>query len=348
MYTNVCRQGKFIAFRGYDKKWNRVEFKEPYRPSLFVSSNKPSQYKDINGFSVEPIEFESMWEAKEYLDEWKGVAGFDLHGQDNWTTQYLSDRFIDLSPNIPFEKLQTAYIDIETECEHSFPDVENPREIINAVTIRTNDVTYVLGVGKFKIPEEKDGRHYHQVSFEREADLLQYFIEIMGHISPDIITGWNCVPINSSIWGEKEIININQAQKSTSLFMSMVKNVSPVSSKRVVTQYLANGFKIESSEDHIFPYRLCPKEKYTKLQLGGKSHTYEENLSVKECENIKNKEKFVYIHTRNNKNKKTLEISNDQCYLLGLIYTDGSLKNKENIKHGFTIYQSDYDFPNRS
>ena len=161
-----------------------------------MSSNNKTEFCDIHGGYVEEIQPGSMWECKQFIDSWNNVAGMQLHGQDNWTVQFLSDLYHgEKPPNIEFSDINTMYIDIETQSEYGFPDVDDPCEMINAITMRTNDVTYVLGVGKFDIPS-RDGREFRCFEFECEEDLLNEFINLWNIIDPDVITGWHSTPFD--------------------------------------------------------------------------------------------------------------------------------------------------------
>src|SRR6185312_6919513 len=52
---------------------------------------------------------------------------------------------------------------------------------------------------------------------------------------------------------------------------------------------------------------------------------------------------FLEVPKGNNKNIDNVNYTDNQLYLAGLIYTDGSLKDKNKPKRGYTFYQSDLD-----
>ena len=82
-------------------------------------------------------------------------------------------------------KIVVAHIDIETQCEHGFPQVDDPQEAVIGITISVNGKKYVLGLGEFHI-DGVDCRNY-----DNEEDLLADFLAIWKSEHPDIVTGWN-------------------------------------------------------------------------------------------------------------------------------------------------------------
>ena len=54
-YTNVAMVGNKFLVRGYENGLP-VAYKEEYQPTLFVKSNRPTEYKTLNGEFVEPIQ----------------------------------------------------------------------------------------------------------------------------------------------------------------------------------------------------------------------------------------------------------------------------------------------------
>lgn len=197
MYTNVTKVGKYIGFRGYDKKGDRVQFKDEFFPQLFISaSGKNTKYSDYDGFPLESVRFDSMWEAKQYMEKWKDVTGFRLYGQENWIFQYLSEKFNHLpleKASVPFQKIRTAFLDIETECEYGFPDASLPREKVNVVTVIAAEVCYVLTsktIAESAIPRIP-GLKYEFYDCGDEYNLLRTFVDLVNEVDPDVFTGWN-------------------------------------------------------------------------------------------------------------------------------------------------------------
>ena len=67
-YTNVSRYGNMLLYRGIENG-KRVQKKIKYKPTLFVATNKASKWKSLDGKPVAPVQFESMRDAKNWVQE---------------------------------------------------------------------------------------------------------------------------------------------------------------------------------------------------------------------------------------------------------------------------------------
>ena len=183
-YTNVSVRGNNILYRGHSNG-RRVQQKIPFCPTLYVKSNKEtSEFTTIHGKPVEPIPFENVYEARQFIDRYKDVQGYEVYGNTSFVYQYLYREF----PNdveYDFSKLRIANLDIETSCESGFPSIDNPIEKVIAITITLGGKTYVYGLGKFHV----EGAEYFE--FDDENDLLMAFASLWKTLDPDIVTGWN-------------------------------------------------------------------------------------------------------------------------------------------------------------
>lgn len=71
-YTSVVRFGNNILFRGYGQNGKRIQTKVPFKPTLYVQSDKKqSGWKSIDGTNVEPMTFDSMKERQNSKDDTK-------------------------------------------------------------------------------------------------------------------------------------------------------------------------------------------------------------------------------------------------------------------------------------
>lgn len=186
-YTNVAKHGKFLLVIGYD---NGKKFKEkiPYKPYLFLPSKNNSQMKTLQGNSVEKLEFDNMWDAKEFIKKYEDVSGFDFYGLTRWEYAYIHDAFpgiIDYDKNI----IKSAGIDIEVDTEDGYPDLVTANKKITAITYRLGKQRIVFGYNDYR-PHEKNITY---VKCKNETELLQKFIVMWNtdKWAPDVITGWN-------------------------------------------------------------------------------------------------------------------------------------------------------------
>ena len=75
-YTNVTLRGKNILLRGVDKDGNRFKRELEFTPTLFVPSNKKSEYTTLDGTYVEPIQPGNINECRDFIKRYENVDGF--------------------------------------------------------------------------------------------------------------------------------------------------------------------------------------------------------------------------------------------------------------------------------
>lgn len=69
-YTNVQQAGNNLLVREYDKG-TRKQYKLPYRPTLFVPTNKPSKFKTLDGKTVGAVQLAVSEKPKSGLNNTK-------------------------------------------------------------------------------------------------------------------------------------------------------------------------------------------------------------------------------------------------------------------------------------
>ncbi len=187
-YTNVQVIYNNILFRGIvDGK--RVSWKEPYEPTIFVPTTKPSKYKLLDGTAVDTMKVGTVRETRDFIDSYKDVENFKIYGNQNYQYCYIADKYTE---DIVYDKakLSIVNIDIETDTEFRFPDPETATEKILSITIIRDGQTWVLGMP----PEGQTFKHGPEVTYHEfgdEGDMLLFFIQLWKFLDPDIITGWN-------------------------------------------------------------------------------------------------------------------------------------------------------------
>jgi DNA polymerase elongation subunit (family B) len=192
-YTNVTRFGNQLLVRGYDGT-RRYADKIKYQPTLFVSTNTPTQWRSLCGQPVAPVLHDSMRDAKDWIQMNKDVVGRNIFGNDRYISAYINDAFpgqIDFDRN----KINVTTIDIEVESDDGFPEPELADKAIVSITTKNNidNTYYVWGLRPYDV--ENTLMKTHDVvykEFPSEAELLMDFTDFWrGSNSPDIVTGWN-------------------------------------------------------------------------------------------------------------------------------------------------------------
>lgn len=188
-YTNVFLRGDNIFLRGYEDG-KKIQRKIKYKPYLFFESkdDASTSYKTIYGNYVKRIDFDSVRESREFIDSYRNVENFKIHGQSPNLYHYVWIN--DTYPNdIQYDttKIRVVYIDIEVASDDGFPDPAKADKEITAISMRYCDETFVFGCGDYALKSE----HIKYVKCTDETALIRWFIKSFAAISPDVISGWN-------------------------------------------------------------------------------------------------------------------------------------------------------------
>jgi len=278
IYTNVLCKGNKILYRGYDSNLNRVQDSISYSPVIFIETKNESQWKSLEGKNLELMDFPTIKDCKEFIEQYKDVEGVNLYGNDNFAYNFLEGHE-DCELNA--DNLRIAYLDIETECENGFPSVENSDQKINAITVRMpwckmqhDTVTFCT-----ESASPVNDRHFVS-SHSSESEMLTEFIFWWRRMDFDIITGWNVnlfdIPylINRSIklLGEKETNQISPWDyiKSRKVVVMNKENIA----------YEICGISILDYYDLYKKFTFVNRESYrldhiATVELGEKKATFE-------------------------------------------------------------------------
>ena len=85
-------------------------------PSTLVS-NKPTNWKTLDGRYAKPIRFDTVGEARDFKDKYKDVENFEVHGYDRFLYQYISQEFQG-EVDYDIKTLKITSLDIEVACEN--------------------------------------------------------------------------------------------------------------------------------------------------------------------------------------------------------------------------------------
>jgi len=212
-YTNVAVLGNNILYRGI-RDGKKIRGKIPYRPTLYVSSKKPTEYKTLFGEYVDTVRPGGIKECREFVEQYKDVSGFTIYGNTNYQYAFISDAHqTDIDWDI--EKINVAIIDIEVASENGFPEPTAANEEITAITIKSDGKYHVFGCGTFDASTIEYDVQY--VKCSSEIDLLKRFLDHWTLNYPDIVTGWNIkffdfpylVNRINRIIGEKEVARLS-------------------------------------------------------------------------------------------------------------------------------------------
>lgn len=186
-YTNAHLRGNTIFLRGYhDNK--KITSKIEYQPYLFVPSKKTNpEYKTISGAMVDKIVFDSIKDAKEFLQTYDDVSGFEIYGMDRFIYPFLNDEF---PGDIQYDKdqIRVANIDIEVDSSDGFPSIESANKAITAITVEYKKTYHVFTTVKYTKHRDDVEVYYYGSS---EKDMLKSFLHWWKKTDFDVVTGWN-------------------------------------------------------------------------------------------------------------------------------------------------------------
>jgi len=198
-YTNCQVSGNKILLKEFDNG-KRKRYKIDYKPTLYVSSNKLSEWNTLRGEPVEPLKFDSIKEAREFVKTNEEVDNFPLFGNTQFQYAFLADEYPEHEISYDIKNIAIYSLDIENETEFGFSQdaSQEAKDRINVITLKNfhkdeyHIFTFVDGdiynSKNHYLPKSKNINHYE---FESEEEMLLGFLKVWNKLDPDIITGWN-------------------------------------------------------------------------------------------------------------------------------------------------------------
>ena len=185
-YTNVIQWGNYLLVREV-KNNQRQNSRIKYSPTLYSPAKQKTGYKTLGGDHVLPQNFNTIKEAKRWVDDRKDQQHL-VYGNTQFAYNYLSDIYkgrVDWN----LEQILIITIDIEVQCENGFPSAFFAKEELLSITIKNhqNKKIVVWGIGEFKT--DRDDVTY--IKCKNEKQLLKEFLEFWEKHYPDVVTGWS-------------------------------------------------------------------------------------------------------------------------------------------------------------
>ena len=193
-YTTISRYGNSLLYRGYEDG-KRVKRRITFKPTLFVKGKGNSKYHALDGTNVDPIQFDTMREAKEFMEKYEDVQNFKVYGNTNYIAQYIAETF---PGEIKFDrnKIRIHNIDIEVASDEGFPEPDQAAHPVTSICIKDSilNTYFVWALGDYDV--EKSIMKECQVRYTKcvnEQALLKEFVSFWHNefTCPDAVTGWN-------------------------------------------------------------------------------------------------------------------------------------------------------------
>jgi DNA polymerase elongation subunit (family B) len=197
-YTSVNRYGNNLLVRGYNQSGKRIEKKVWFKPTLWTVTKNQSKYTSLDGVPVRPHQFESMRDAKDFIDRYKDVENHSVFGMRNYIFQYINEVFPgDIKFDAKFININT--IDIEVASDDGFPEPEKAEKEIISIAMHSNrdNIWRIFGLGDYDasksyILKKRPNAIIQYVKCENEIELILKFLGVWSRddYCPDVVTGW--------------------------------------------------------------------------------------------------------------------------------------------------------------
>lgn len=291
-YTSVERYGKNILWRGYENG-KRFSYRVPFKPTLYLHTpKKGGDFKSlIGGKSLHPQKFGEMREAKNFVEEYKGVAGFEVYGSTNFITQFIQEHYPE-EIRFNISDVNIVSFDIEVDIRDGFADIEQANNEITSIAYKSSKSKKYFLLGRKEYDKTKtitgiDPDDIVFAQFDTEVQLLQGFIKLWTADYPDIVTGWN-VEYFDIQYIVTRIIRLlgEESAKKLSPWKSIDQRRREVFGK-VQSTYKISGMSVIDYMDAFkkFGYKYGPQESYkldhiAHVILGEKKLDYSEYGSL--------------------------------------------------------------------
>ena len=187
-YTSVQQSGNTILVRGYDhgrQFSDRVKF----NPTLFLPTEKPSEWKTLDGKRVRPVLQGTIKDARQFVDTHKEMEDFPVYGQTRYNNQYILEEYPWDDMKFDMNLIRIFTVDIETGAENGFPDIETADQEILLISLKDSHTGRITVFGSR--PYEATDPDVDYLEFQTEVGLLKAFLHFWISNFPDVITGWN-------------------------------------------------------------------------------------------------------------------------------------------------------------
>jgi DNA polymerase elongation subunit (family B) len=221
----------------WDENGNRVTIDSTFEPYVYLETNNAPDTTSIFNTKLKKKRFKNQSDRSRYIKDNGIIRVFDNF---NVQQQFLIDTFWQDNEKDNFNQhpLKVYFIDIETYSPDAFPDVNNPQDPINVITVydTITDRYTVWGTKPFTKANEKTDYNYCKT----ERELYVKFLDFFSKDYPDILSGWN-----SEFFDIPYIIN----RMTKVIGEDEVRRLSPIGSMRART--FMGKFGREQTRWHI-------------------------------------------------------------------------------------------------
>lgn len=267
-YTNVERYGSNILWRGYEngKAFSR---RVKFQPTLYLPTKQDTPFYSLIGNKpIAPKKLDSMADAKEFIEKYDGVSGFEIYGNTNYVTQFIQEKY----PNqIKFDMslINIMSFDIEVDISDGYANIETADKAITSIALKSSkkDTYHLLGRKDYDKTKTITGIDPENISFEKfdtEEALLLRFIKLWTYDYPDVVTGWNVEYFDIMYIVTRIIRLLGEAKANELSPWGSLRKTSREIFNRMQSTYVISGITIIDYMDAFkkFGYKYGPQESY--------------------------------------------------------------------------------------
>lgn len=167
---------------------NHVSRRVKLRPTLYVNAVEgyETDLKTVHGVPVSSIDFDTVGEARRFIDTYDGVDGFDVYGSSSWEYVAVDEMYpgeVDYDP----KQVCVAYLDIETRVGPGKIRPDLAREEVTSIAFSVAGKMHVFSCVEY---DASSGTVDYKKCSDEE-DLLTSFLEKWSHYPIDVLVGWN-------------------------------------------------------------------------------------------------------------------------------------------------------------
>ena len=179
-YTNVVLVGNEILSRGYENG-QHFHNREMFYPKLYVSTNKKTKFKTLEGHYVEEVSPGTIKDTRDFIEKYSKVDNFTLYGNTRYINQYISDNYQEESIKFDISKIKLITIDIEVASENGFPDVESSQEEILTISIQDYFTKKIITWGVNQFDNQNPNVKYIRCNSEYDLRSEEHTSELQSH-----------------------------------------------------------------------------------------------------------------------------------------------------------------------
>ena len=147
-----------------------------YSPTLFLPAKKKTDWTNLYGEYLEPMKFETIREARDFVKRYNEVENFTIYGNTRYEYAFIAENHPEETIDWNLDHLCIGNLDIEVGSENGFPEPKYANEPLTAITIHLSNTNkyHVFACGDYN-------QHREDVDYTKcddEYDLIKSFLRL--------------------------------------------------------------------------------------------------------------------------------------------------------------------------